>query len=39
MPFAPAIKIKSGKILWLAGTTALRVYHDHPHSVNRSSNI
>src|SRR4029079_18359778 len=31
MPFAPAIKIKSGKILWLAGTTALPVYHDHPH--------
>jgi len=27
----PAIKIKSGKILWLAGTTALPVYHDHPH--------
>jgi enamine deaminase RidA (YjgF/YER057c/UK114 family) len=24
-------KIKSGKILWLAGTTALPVYHDHPH--------
>jgi enamine deaminase RidA (YjgF/YER057c/UK114 family) len=31
MPFVPAIKIKSGKILWLAGTTALPVYHDHPH--------
>ncbi len=31
MPFAPAIKIKSGKILWLAGGTALPVYHDHPH--------
>jgi enamine deaminase RidA (YjgF/YER057c/UK114 family) len=31
MPFPPAIKIKSGKILWLAGTTALPVYHDHPH--------
>ena len=31
MPFVPAIKIKSGKILWLAGTTALHVYHDHPH--------
>src|SRR6476619_7615914 len=30
MPFVPAIKIKSGKILWLAGTTALPVYHDHP---------
>jgi 2-iminobutanoate/2-iminopropanoate deaminase len=31
MPFVPAIKINSGKILWLAGTTALPVYHDHPH--------
>ena len=31
MPFAPAIKIKSGKLLWLAGGTALPVYHDHPH--------
>src|SRR5205807_9131110 len=31
MPFVPAIKIKSGKLLWLAGTTALPVYHDHPH--------
>src|SRR5919197_2071048 len=31
MPYVPAIKIKSGKILWLAGTTALPVYHDHPH--------
>jgi 2-iminobutanoate/2-iminopropanoate deaminase len=31
MPFVPAIKIKSGKLLWLAGTTARPVYHDHPH--------
>ena len=31
MPFPPAITIKSGKLLWLAGTTALPVYHDHPH--------
>jgi len=31
MPFVPAIKIKSGKLLWLAGTTSLPVYHDHPH--------
>jgi len=23
MPFVPAIKIKGGKLLWLAGTTAL----------------
>jgi enamine deaminase RidA (YjgF/YER057c/UK114 family) len=31
MPFVPALKIKSDKLLWLAGTTALPVYHDHPH--------
>jgi len=31
MPYVPAIKIKSGKLLWLAGNTALPVYHDHPH--------
>ena len=31
MPFSPAIKVKSGKILWLAGGTALPVYHDHPN--------
>lgn len=31
MPFVPAIKVKSGKILWLSGTSALPVYHDHPH--------
>ena len=31
MPFVPAIKINSGKILWLAGNTALPVYHQHPH--------
>lgn len=31
MPFSPAIKVKSGKMLWLAGGTALPVYHDHPH--------
>ena len=31
MPFVPALKIKSGKLLWLAGGTALPVYHDHPH--------
>lgn len=31
MPFVPAIKINSGKLLWLAGTTAVPVYHDHPH--------
>jgi 2-iminobutanoate/2-iminopropanoate deaminase len=31
MPFVPAITVKSGKLLWLSGGTALPVYHDHPH--------
>ena len=31
MPFVPAIRVASGKMLWLAGTTAVPVYHDHPH--------
>jgi enamine deaminase RidA (YjgF/YER057c/UK114 family) len=31
IPFSPAIKVKSGKLVWLAGGTALPVYHDHPH--------
>ena len=38
MPYVPAIKIKSGKILWLAGTTALPVYHDHPHKRDEIQN-
>jgi len=39
MPFVPAIKVKSGKILWLAGTTALPVYHDHPHKRDQNPAI
>ena len=31
MPFVPALKVKSGKMLWLSGGTALPVYHHHPH--------
>ena len=31
MPFVPAIRVASGRMLWLAGTTAVPVYHDHPH--------
>ena len=31
MPYVRAIKIRSGRILWLSGNTALPVYHDHPH--------
>ena len=31
MPYVPAIKINSGKLLWLSGNTAIPTYHDHPH--------
>jgi enamine deaminase RidA (YjgF/YER057c/UK114 family) len=31
MPYVPAIEVKGGKLLWLSGSTALPVYHDHPH--------
>jgi enamine deaminase RidA (YjgF/YER057c/UK114 family) len=30
-PFVPAIKVHSGKIVFLAGVTAAPPYHDHPH--------
>lgn len=31
MPYAPAIKVTSGSITFLAGVTAAPVYHSHPH--------
>ncbi len=31
MPYAPAIKVTSGSLLFLAGVTAAPVYHSHPH--------
>ena len=31
MPYAPAIKVKGGTTLYLAGVTAAPVYHHHPH--------
>ena len=31
MPYAPAIKVTSGSITFLAGITAAPVYHSHPH--------
>ena len=30
-PFVPAIKVHSGKLVFLAGVTAAPPYHDHPH--------
>src|SRR6476659_3291127 len=31
MPYAPAIKVKGGTTVYLAGVTAAPVYHPHPH--------
>src|SRR5438477_12401487 len=31
MPYAPAIKVKVGTTVYLAGVTAAPVYHHHPH--------
>ena len=31
MPYAPAIKVKGGTTVYLAGVTAAPVYHRHPH--------
>jgi 2-iminobutanoate/2-iminopropanoate deaminase len=30
-PFVPALKVHSGKLVFLAGVTAAPPYHDHPH--------
>src|SRR3981189_631635 len=30
-PYAPAIKVKGGTTIYLAGVTAAPVYHHHPH--------
>jgi 2-iminobutanoate/2-iminopropanoate deaminase len=31
MPYAPAIKVQSGKTVYVSGVTAAPVYHSHPH--------
>lgn len=31
MPYTPAIKVRSGSTVYLAGVTAAPVYHHHPH--------
>ena len=30
-PYIPAIKVHSGRIVFISGVTAAPVYHDHPH--------
>jgi enamine deaminase RidA (YjgF/YER057c/UK114 family) len=31
MPYTPAIKVRSGTTVYVAGVTAVPVYHSHPH--------
>ena len=31
MPYAPALLVRSGSLLFLSGVTAAPVYHSHPH--------
>ncbi len=31
MPYTPAVKVRSGTIVFLSGVTAAPVYHTHPH--------
>jgi len=30
-PFVPAIRVASGRLVFISGVTAAPVYHDHPH--------
>jgi 2-iminobutanoate/2-iminopropanoate deaminase len=31
MPYTPAIRVRSGRTLYVAGVTAAPIYHSHPH--------
>src|SRR5262245_12558771 len=31
MPYAPGIRVRSGRLVFLSGVTAAAVYHSHPH--------
>ena len=31
LPYAPATKVIGGSMLFLAGVTAAKTYHNHPH--------
>ena len=39
MPYAPAIKVKGGSMVFLAGVTAAPVYHSHPHIPEEFANM
>ena len=39
MPYTPAIKVRSGVTVYVAGVTAAPVYHHHPHIKSDFENI
>ena len=39
MPYAPAIKVRGGTTVYLAGVTAAPVYHHHPHRPQEFSSM
>jgi enamine deaminase RidA (YjgF/YER057c/UK114 family) len=39
MPYTPAIKVRSGATVYVAGVTAASVYHHHPHRKSDFENI
>jgi len=39
MPYAPAIKVTGGTMVFLAGVTAAPVYHSHPHIPEEFANM
>ncbi|RMF82118.1 MAG: RidA family protein, partial [Chloroflexi bacterium] len=39
MPYTPAIKVHSGKTVYVSGVTAAPVYHSHPHIAEEFDHI
>ena len=39
LPYAPAIKVSGGSLLFLAGVTAAKTYHHHPHIPDEFADI
>jgi 2-iminobutanoate/2-iminopropanoate deaminase len=39
MPYTPAIKVRGGATVYIAGVTAAPVYHHHPHIATDFENI
>ncbi len=39
LPYAPALKVTGGSLLFLAGVTAAKTYHSHPHIASEFDDI